>query len=142
MLQSPLGWLFRTVSAELNKDAGCQFLVRCAGEDYGPNLQDALGDEYRLEHEAFLNFIPHDQLSSPKFLDNGGNGDVWSALWNRPESLEWGPAKILPVALKKIPQGDLSRQMALKKFVHEVHYGHTCLTFLDAIGLFGIERHP
>lgn len=73
-----------------------------------------------MEHEAFLNFIPDDQLHSLKFLDNGGNGDVWSALWNRPESYEWGPAISVPVALKKIPQGELSRQMALKKFVEEV----------------------
>lgn len=122
LVQSLLGWLFRNISGELTEDAACQFLLSCTAEDYGSRLREALGDEYRVEHEAFLRFIPADQLCSIKFLDNGGNGDVWSAIWNRPKSFESGPAVLVPVALKRIPQGNLSRRGALKKFVREVYH--------------------
>ena len=120
LVQSLLGWLFRTISSELNEMAAQQFLIRCTSEDYGSKLREALGNEYRVEHEAFLNFIPADQLCSIEFLDNGGNGDVYKAIRNRPDSFEWGPSATVQVALKRIPQGNLSKPVALKKFVREV----------------------
>ena len=142
LVQSPLGWLFRNISSELSESAACQFLLRCTGNDYGSKLREALGDEYQVEHEAFLDFIPADQLSSMVFLDNGGNGDVWKATWSRPESFEWGPATSIQVALKRIPQGNLSRRAALKKFVREVRMPVVgfLLRCLDAIGLYGSGR--
>lgn|SRR5579859_1230757 len=118
--QSILGWLFRNISLNLNEYAARQFLIRCVGPDYSSELRKALGQSYNIEYEAFLTFIPPEQLTSRSFLDNGGNGDVFSAEWARPASLEWGPPRQVQVAIKRIQRNNLSERWALEKFVREV----------------------
>lgn len=121
LVQSLLGWTFRKISKLLNKDAARQFLRRCLDEDHSAELQEALGENYRLQHEIFLPFIVPDQLRNLKFLAAGGNGTVWSAVWDRPISNDLGTAREVAVALKRIPtRRNLSKNEALAKFLHEV----------------------
>lgn len=118
--QSLLGWLYRNISLNLNDYAARQFLIRCSGPDHSSDLRKSLRQSYNIEYEAFLDFIPPDQLTSRIFLDNGGNGDVFSAEWARPASFQWGPARHIQVAIKRIQRKNLSNRWALEKFVREV----------------------
>jgi hypothetical protein len=120
LVQSALGWLFRKISENLTEFAARQFLKRCMDEGHGLELKKVLGKYYRVQHEIFLPYIPPDQLQSKAYLAAGGNGEVWSAVWNRPSSYEFGPAHQIYVALKRIPFGNLSKEAALRKFLLEV----------------------
>lgn len=121
LVESLLGWTFRKISKLLNKDAARQFLRRCLDEDHSEELRQALGQNYRLQHEIFLPFIVPDQLRNIKFLTVGGNDTIWSALWDRPTSNDLDAAHETAVALKCVPaRRKLSRDEALGKFLHEV----------------------
>jgi len=121
LVQSILGWTFRKISKFLNTDAARQFLRRCLDKDHCEDLQQALGVNYRLQHEIFLPFIVPDQLQNIKFLAVGGNGTVWSALWDRSISNDVGAAHEVMVALKSVPaRPNTSKDKALERFLHEV----------------------
>ena len=142
LAQSPLGWTFRKISKLLNKDAARQFLRRCLDEDHSEELRQVLGKNYKLQHEIFLPYIVPDQLRNIKFLAVGGNGTVWSALWDRSISNDLGAAREVAVALKRVPaRRNLSKEEALEKFLYEV-WILISKANPDGSGIFGVERQP
>lgn len=123
LVQSTLGWLFRRICHDFDDFAARQYFQRSLDGCESQGLRKALGDDYEPRYEVFLPFIDPEQLEIIRYLDQGGNGSVLSAIWNKSGSIGSEMSTTLRVALKH-PREDIKQDEARKRFLNEV-----CITY-------------
>lgn len=126
LLQTTLGAMFRQIGATLGEEAAFQYLRRLASISKSGRqaaklgLQKVLSDHYKLQYDVFLRYIDPLELKEIKYLSEGKNGRVLSAVWSPPRSIETQKPQKFQVVLKHILEEDTGRHNALSKFLHEV----------------------
>jgi hypothetical protein len=125
LLQTTIGAAFRQISTSLGEEAAFQYLRRLASQDEigrektKDGLKAALGTHYNARYDVFLKYIDHTEFRDIRFLAEGKNGKVFSAVWNPPLSIE-NPAQDLQVVLKYISNDSSETRNTFTKFLQEV----------------------
>jgi hypothetical protein len=127
LVETALGWMFRQLSATLGEEAAVQYFRRLASRDQqqlnraSDGLRKALGSNYET-YEVLVDFIHEEDLRDIDNLGNGRYGRVFSAMWNRPKSIEGREQSWVPVALKFLKPDSETTDDLLSRFLTEVQF--------------------